>query len=148
MSKCSIFFLIVSLGYSLANISCAYAEDNWSARYTLPNYAQKSVQLLQADMIKKADSDYYDNVGKTYIGEVNTQYHIGVMNTYNQEGNFNNLSELTNSTVDISGALSKTSSIGSLNNSSTSITNSGQGVIDVSNYTESTGNQNANIDRQ
>lgn len=121
----------------LAGISLAHAEDNWSSHYTIPNSTQKNVQLLQADLIKKGESDYYDNLGKTYIGQVNTYY---------QEGNFNNISSTSNSSIDISSYNSKTSTIGSQNNSTTNITNTGQGVIDVTNISESLGNQNGSID--
>lgn len=133
-----LFFFILS-SYSLASISLAHAEDNWSSHYTIPNSTQKNVLLLQADLIKKGETDYYDNLGKNYIGQ---------MNTYYQEGNFNNIDSTSNSSIDISSYNSKTSTIGSQNNSTTNITNTGQGVIDVTNSSDSLGSQNGSIDIQ
>jgi len=95
------------------------------------------VQLLQADLIKKGETDYYDNLGQTYIGQVNTYY---------QEGNFNNISSTSNSNIDISSYYSKTSTIGSQTNATTNISNSGSGNIDVSNTSNSIGDQDASID--
>ena len=139
MSKYSMLFFFILSSYSLANTSLAYAEDNWSSHYTIPNSTQKNVLLLQADLIKKGETDYYDNLGKNYIGQ---------MNTYYQEGNFNNIDSTSNSSIDISSYNSKTSTIGSQNNSTTNITNTGQGVIDVTNSSDSLGSQNGSIDIQ
>lgn len=141
MFKFNILRLFVLANTLLVGISITHAEDNWSSHYTIPNPTQKNVQLLQADLIKKGESDYYDNLGKTYIGQMNT-------NTYYQEGNFNNIDSTSNSNIDISSYNSKTSTIGSQNNSTTNITNTGQGVIDVTNNSESLGSQNGSIDIQ
>ena len=124
--------------------SSASAEDNWSSSYTLPSSSQASVQLLQADLIKKGESEYYDNLGQTYIGQVNTNY-LGPINTYYQEGNFNTISSISDSSIDLTSYYSTTSTIGSQTNSTTDIDNSGSGVIDVSNTSDSVGDQDSSV---
>lgn len=127
--------LILSTGFFLLTNS-ANAEDNWSSNYTLPSSSQVGMQLLQADLIKKGESDYYDNLGQTYIGQVNTYY---------QEGNFNNISSTSDSSIDITSYYSTTSTIGSQTNSTTNIDNSGSGVIDVTNTSDSVGDQDSSV---
>ncbi|MEK6788953.1 MAG: hypothetical protein AABY68_08395 [Pseudomonadota bacterium] len=69
------------------------ASDDWSSRWR-PNESRVNSNLTQANLIKLAESDYYDNVGKsttnntTNIGEVNNISNIG-QNT-NAIGSVNN----------------------------------------------------------
>lgn len=128
--------LIIFCNESFLLTSNLDAEDNWSSNYTLPSSTQVNTQLLQADLIKKGESDYYDNLGTTYIGEVNTYY---------QSGNFNNISSISDSNIDITSYYSTTSTIGSQTNSTTVIDNSGSGVIDVTNTSDSVGDQDSSI---
>lgn len=57
-------------------------SDDWSSRWS-PNESRVNSNLTQANLIKLAESDYYDNVGKTTvnnttnIGEVNNISNIG-----------------------------------------------------------------------
>jgi hypothetical protein len=132
--------LILSSGLFLCTNS-VNAEDNWSSNYTLPSSSQAGVQLLQADLIKKGESDYYDNLEN--LGQ--TQTYIGQVNTYYQEGNFNNISDISDSSIEIAGYYSTTSTIGSQTNSTTDIDNSGSGVIDVTNTSDSVGDQDGSV---
>jgi hypothetical protein len=141
-SLASVSLILFSVFFLRTN--SANAEDNWSSNYTLPSASQAGVQLLQADLIKKGESDYYDNLGQTYIGQVNTNY-LGPINTYYQEGNFNTISSTSDSDIDITSYYSTTSTIGSQTNSTTDIDNSGSGDIDVTNTSDSVGDQDSSV---
>lgn len=109
---------------------------DWSSNYSFSTAASKALILQQADLIKKAESDYYDGLGKTVIGTVNN---------YDQQGIFNNVTASTGAMVPIDDKYSVTTSVGATNTSTTSVTNSGNGNVDVSSGAESIGSQDGSV---
>lgn len=109
---------------SIFSFESAVATDEWSSSYNFPYSNTKALRLQQADLIKKGESDYYNELGKT------TQ-NIGEINTYNQEGLFNTVDAADGATVN--SKLVQTTTIGAQNNSTTTISNSGNGTIQVGN---------------
>lgn len=112
-------------------------KNDWSSNYGFSSATSKSVALTQADLIKKGESDYYDELGKSTTN-------IGVMNTYDQQGIFNNV-ENQMGEMNLSDAYTESTSIGSQNNSSTDIANSGTGTIDVTNASDSAGDLDSSV---
>jgi len=96
----------------LANTGASYAaSDDWSSRWS-PSESRTNTNLTQANLIKLAESDYYDNVGKTTI---NNTSNVGEIN------NISNIGQNTNA-------------IGSVNNSTNNIKIDGSGNgLNVSN---------------
>jgi hypothetical protein len=134
--------ILVVLGAVLDGVlgGVATAADvtvrDWSSNYSFSTAASKALILQQADLIKKAESDYYDGLGKTVIGTVNN---------YDQQGIFNNVTASTGAMVPIDDKYSVTTSVGATNTSTTSVTNSGDGNVDVSSGAESVGSQDGSV---
>jgi hypothetical protein len=106
-------------------VTNAYAtSDEWSKRWSASESRVNS-NLTQANLIKLAESDYYDNLGKTTI---NNTTQIG------EQNNISNIGQNTNS-------------IGSMNSSTNNISVSGSGITTtVTNSSSNTGTIDSSID--
>ena len=84
--------------------------DGWDNNWNFKRSGGKSVVLLQADLIKKAESDYYDNVGKiTYTN-------------YDYSNTTNNNTDNSISNDNRTGAFNDVYSVGAINASTNTIT--------------------------
>jgi len=91
--------LLISFAYAGA-AHAAGASNDWSESYQFPSSSDKSLALIQADLIKRAESDYYDSFGKaTY----NSNITYNLSNDYSEETNVtcgdNTVCDLSSSTT-------------------------------------------------
>jgi hypothetical protein len=127
--------LFVMFAYTGAALA-AGASNDWSESYQFPSSSDKSLVLIQADLIKRAESDYYDSFGKaTY----NSNITYNLSNDYSEE---TNVSCGDNTICDLSST--STSTIATQNNNNVTVDGNNNSVstqLDATN----TGSINAGI---
>lgn len=111
INRISWLALIPSIASIVFFNSAALAEaDGWDNNWNFKRGGDKSVVLLQADLIKKGESDYYDNVGKiTYTN-------------YDYSNTTNTITDNSISNDSRTGAFNDVYSVGAINASTNSIT--------------------------
>lgn len=116
-------------------------SSDWSSSWAFTNNGLKTQRLLQADIIRKGEGDYYDNVGKTTMYITND----------NRQGSFDNIQATGDAVVNVETVTGektgkKTNTIGSINTSTNEIFVDGTGnSIVLTNEATSTGCQNGSI---
>lgn len=104
-----------------ANIYTHATSDEWSKRWAASESRSNS-NLVTANLVRLAESDYYDNAGKVTNNTV-----------IEEQNNISNIGQNTNT-------------IGSVNNSTTNVSVNGSNVnTNVSNNAKNTGNLNGSI---
>ncbi len=128
MNRNSILKIVISI-CAYITVTHTYAtSDEWSKRWSASESRVNS-NLTQANLIELAESDYYDNLGKTTINSTTNN-----TTQINEQNNISNIGQNTNS-------------IGSVNNSTNNISVSGSGITTtVTNSSNSTGTIDSSID--
>lgn len=88
-------------------VHAAGPSSDWSESWSFPSAGSKSQVLIQADMIKRAEEDYYDNFGKSTIKYyINNNSNLTVNNSYDYsetmtcgDGSQCDLSETTSTAI-------------------------------------------------
>jgi hypothetical protein len=123
--------LITSPTTAFSQSSVSPAAD-WNGNYGFSSASDRNLRLLQADMIKKGETDYYDGLGKT-------NYNVITNNSVSTTNNVDN-----RSTSNIG---QQTTAIGSVNSSTTNIDvrDSTNIAVDTSSTSQSDGCQDASV---
>jgi len=109
-------------------------SSDWTGAWEFPSVSSKNNVLLQADLIKRAEEDYYSNIGRTTVN-----YNV----TYDSSRNVNCSEGSTCDSIDLSN--NETNAIGAQVINSTEINGNNNSVINQDNYADSVGNQSADI---
>ena len=129
--------LITSLMMAIFSPVLAHAagpSSDWTGAWDFPSVGSKNNILLQADLIKRAEEDYYSNIGRTTVN-----YNV----TYDSSRNVNCSEGSTCDSIDLSD--NETNAIGAQVINSTEINGNNNSVINQDNYADSFGNQSADI---
>lgn len=129
-NKGILFF--ISLVPTLVN--AAGASNEWSDGYSFRSASDKQVQLLQADLIERKESGYYDNIGKSTINYTVDNRQGNFIGDTAEDANVSGLSYTTTSTV---GSLTTVSNNIDLTGNNNTVTNT--------NTSESNGDMNASV---
>lgn len=128
MNRASILKIVISICAYVVVTPVYATSDEWSKRWSASESRVNS-NLTQANLIELAESDYYDNLGKTTINSTTNN-----TTQINEQNNISNIGQNTNS-------------IGSVNNSTNNISVSGSGITTtVTNSSNSTGTIDSSID--
>jgi len=105
------FSVVLFLMLAYAGVAqAAGASSDWSESYQFPSASDKSLTLIKADMIKRAESDYYDSFGKATYSN-NITYNLS--NDYSEE---TNVSCGDNTVCDLSSSSTSTIATQNVNN--------------------------------
>lgn len=114
--------VILSTFESSAQNTISPATD-WNGNYNFSSTADRTLRMLQADMIEKREQGYYESLGKTTVNQT-----------------------ITNNTTNTTEIGQNTNAIGSVNNTTTNIDLSGDNNnIDISSTSTSNGCQDGSV---
>ena len=136
----------VLLAVPVAAQNNSFPSNDWNSSWGFSSTAERSLRLLQADLIEKGEGDYYDQVGTSY----NTIYQ-NIQNDNSQgqmrvEASDGATIDVHNHTGDDIGQSNNTNVIGAINQSETTIDIEGtDNIISAINGADSTGCQDGGI---